>query len=144
MQKKTTEVIVARPIAGSQKVPKAANNATSSKDCMRGGFIEMWKITGTHEFNQHVLKTYQKEAGDRKSTLIFCANLDMVQDLTQKFKQAGIKADSVTTRTPKLKRLYTIRDLRTLRLKVLINCEVLTEGADLPSVCFHLQISIKA
>jgi superfamily II DNA or RNA helicase len=137
MQKKTTGVIVARPIAGSKKIPKAANGATSSNHCMKGGFIEIWKITGTHEFNQHVLKTYQKEAGGRKSTLIFCANLDMVQDLTKKLKQAGIKADSVTTRTPKLKRLYTIRNFKTLRLKVLINCEVLTEGADLPSVCSH-------
>ena len=94
----------------------------------------MWKVTGTHQFNEYVLKTYQKEAGDRKSTLIFCANLDVVQDLTKKFKKAGIKAESVSSRTPQFKRVCTIMDFKASRLRWLINCEVLTEGADLPSV----------
>lgn len=96
----------------------------------------MWEITGTHEFNQKVVETYKKDARDRKSTLVFCANLRMVDDLTAQFEKAGIKAKSVSSNTPQLKRMRTMEEFKTLKLSVLINCEVLTEGADMPSVRF--------
>lgn len=125
-----------RLIAGSKKAKKAVAKSGSSSQAFQGSFVEMWEITGTHEFNQKVVETYKKDARDRKSTLVFCANLRMVDDLTAKFDKAGIKAKSVSSNTPQLKRMRTMEEFKTLKLSVLINWEVLTEGADMPSVRF--------
>lgn len=125
-----------RPIAGSKKASKAVAKSGSSSQAIQGGSVEMWKITGAHEFNQKVVETYKKDARGRKSTLVFCANLAIVDDLTTKFQEAGIKAKSVSSKTPQLKRMRTMDEFKTLKLSVLINCEVLTEGADMPSVRF--------
>jgi superfamily II DNA/RNA helicase len=108
----------------------------ATKESIDGGFAGMWKITGSHEFNQKVVHTYQQEARNRKSTLVFCANLAVMRDLTTKFKNAGIKAESVSTKTPQVKRLKVIDDFKQQKLAVILNCEVFREGADLPSVSF--------
>lgn len=132
-----------RAIAGSKKANKAAAKkpGMATKESIDGGFAGMWKITGTHEFNQKVVTTYQQEAQDRKSTLVFCANLAVMRDLTTKFKNAGVKAESVSTKTPQVKRLKIIDDFKQQKLAVILNCEVFREGADLPSVRFYSFVS---
>jgi superfamily II DNA/RNA helicase len=122
--------------AGSKKKRKrtTAKSGVPETEGMNGGFMGIWKVIGTHEFNQMTLKTYQQRARDRRSTLIFCATLPVVRDLTSKFKQAGIKAESVSSKTSLSKRSQIIENFKHQELDVLINCEVLTEGADLPSV----------
>jgi superfamily II DNA or RNA helicase len=125
-----------RAIAGSKKANKAAAKkpGMATKEAIDWGFAGMWKITGTQEFNQKVVQTYLQEARGRKSTLVFCANLAVMRDLTTKFKNAGIKAESVSTKTPQVKRLRIIDDFKQQKLAVILNCEVFREGADLPSV----------
>jgi superfamily II DNA/RNA helicase len=122
--------------AGSKKKRKrtTAKSGVPETEGMNGGFMGIWKVIGTHEFNQMTLKTYQQKAQGRRSTLIFCANLAVVRDLTTKFKQAGIKAESVSNKTTPFKRSQIITAFKQQELDVLVNCEVLTEGADLPSV----------
>jgi ATP-dependent helicase IRC3 len=56
-----------------------------------------------------------------------------MRDLTAKFKAAGIKAESVSAKTPQLKRSKIIDDFRKQKSSVILNCEVFREGADLPS-----------
>jgi superfamily II DNA or RNA helicase len=139
LQDKQATVGPIRAIAGSKKANKAAAKKTGMvpKESIDGGFAGMWKITGTHEFNQKVVKTYQREARDRKSTLVFCANLAVMRDLTTKFKNAGITAESISTKTPQVKRLRIVDDFKQQKLAVILNCEVFREGADLPSVSYR-------
>jgi superfamily II DNA or RNA helicase len=136
LQDKQTTAGPTRAIAGSKKANKAAakKSGMATTEGIDGGFAGMWKITGTHEFNQKVVQTYQQEARDRKSTLVFCANLAVMRDLTTKFKNAGIKAESVSGKTPHVKRLKIYDDVKQQKLAVVLNCEVLREGANLPSV----------
>lgn len=135
LQDKQTTAGPTRAIAGSKKATKAAakKSGMATTEGIDGGFAGMWKITGTHEFNQKVVHTYQQEARNRKSTLVFCANLAVMRDLTTKFKNAGIKAESVSGKTPHVKRLKIYDDVKHQKLAVILNCEVLREGADLPS-----------
>lgn len=138
MQAKQGDQGPIRPIIGSKKANKAAAQKAgmASAETIDGGFMEMWKITGTHQFNEKVVETYQQEAQGRRSTLVFCANLAVMRDLTTKFKAAGIKAESVSAKTPQIKRSRIIDDFKQQKLAVILNCEVFREGADLPSVSF--------
>jgi superfamily II DNA or RNA helicase len=130
--KETGETVhTCRPIVNTKRAAKAKG---SSSDTMQGGFLDFWKTTGTQAFNRKVLVIWAREALDAKSTVVFCANLDMVDNLVKQFKEAGIDAKSISSRTPPQQQSQIIREFKELRLSVLINCEILTEGADMPSV----------
>lgn len=54
--------------------------------------------------------------------------------LTQAFRNAGIDARSVSSKSKPETRKATIAAFRKGEFPVLINCEVLTEGTDIPQV----------
>jgi ATP-dependent helicase IRC3 len=73
---------------------------------------------------------------DRRSTLVFCVDLNHVAALTQAFRDAGVDARSVSSLSQAQIRKDTIRGFSDGEFPVLINCEVLTEGTDIPQVSF--------
>lgn len=73
-------------------------------------------------------------SADRRSTLVFCVDLTHVADLTQAFRDAGVDARSVSSLSRPHERKETIRAFSSGEFPVLINCEVLTEGTDIPQV----------
>ncbi len=60
--------------------------------------------------------------GDRKSTLVFCANLSHVHDLTQEFRKRGIDARYIHAGTPAKERRRLLDDFRAQLFPVLVNC----------------------
>jgi hypothetical protein len=50
-------------------------------------------------FNRQVLEYYQTQAIGRKSTLVFCAGIGLVEDLTLQFKLAGVETGSRQSET---------------------------------------------
>jgi ATP-dependent helicase IRC3 len=70
----------------------------------------------------------------RRSTLVFCVDLAHVAALTSAFRRAGIDARSVSSLSIPSVRRDTIAAFSNGQFPVLINCEVLTEGADIPEV----------
>jgi len=86
--------------------------------------------------NDLVVRTYLHRAGERRSTLVFCVDLDHVAKLTQTFRDAGIDARSVSSLSQPQLRRETIAGFGKGEFPVLVNCEVLTEGTDIPEVRF--------
>jgi superfamily II DNA or RNA helicase len=85
-------------------------------------------------FNRKIVKTYQDKAKDRKSTVVFSASLHYVKDLVRAFRAEGIPARSVCSKTSAEKRSETIESFKKGDFPVLVNCQVLKEGCDLPAV----------
>lgn len=72
--------------------------------------------------------------GDRSSTLIFCVNLAHVASLTETFREAGIDARYVTGNTKESERKSLVEAFKAGEFPVLINCQLFTEGTDIPNV----------
>lgn len=94
----------------------------------------MNKLSKHPEFHKAVVATYQEEAGDRLATLIFCCNLDSVDTMVSSFRAPGIMAKCITSKTKPEKRAKTLAQFKDGQFPVLVNCLVLTEGADMPTV----------
>lgn len=93
--------------------------------------------------NDLIVKTYLLETGElqlrsmltvanRRSTLVFAVNIQHVNDLVKEFRSAGVDARSISARTDPKERRDTVASFAQGVFPVLINCEVLTEGADIP------------
>ncbi|WRT65471.1 uncharacterized protein IL334_002414 [Kwoniella shivajii] len=84
--------------------------------------------------NDLVVRSWLEKCSDRRSTLCFCVNLEHVADLTEAFVTAGIDARYVSGKTER-NELKSITDaFRRGDFPVLINCEIFTEGTDIPEI----------
>ncbi|PHZ16287.1 P-loop containing nucleoside triphosphate hydrolase protein [Rhizopus microsporus ATCC 52813] len=84
--------------------------------------------------NDVVISSWKNYAAGRQSTLVFAVDIQHTQDLCNAFRQQGIEANFITSKTPEMTRQQIIQDFRDRKLPVLINCAILTEGTDMPSV----------
>lgn len=92
------------------------------------------KAVNTDQNNDLTVRTWFAKASGRKSTLVFCVDLNHVASLTQKFRQYGIDARFVTGDTPDIERSQILDDFRSGAFPVLVNCGVFTEGTDIPNI----------
>ncbi|KAJ6519770.1 P-loop containing nucleoside triphosphate hydrolase protein [Mycena sanguinolenta] len=93
------------------------------------------QVVNTETVNNMVVKSWLDKAGStRKSTLVFCVNVAHVEALTQTFRAYGIDARYVFSGTPVSERQALIASFRAGQFPVLINCAILTEGADIPNI----------
>ncbi|KLT45993.1 P-loop containing nucleoside triphosphate hydrolase protein [Cutaneotrichosporon oleaginosum] len=88
----------------------------------------------TPAVNLLIVRTYLHRAADRRSTLVFAVNLQHVADLVAAFRTAGVDARSITSAMPAGARRDVMEAFRNGEFPVLVNCEVLTEGADVPEI----------
>ena len=70
----------------------------------------------------------------RKSTLIFVSTVSHVHALVELFKSYGIDARGIVGKTDKLERFAVLEDFKRGKFPVLINCAILTEGANIPNI----------
>ncbi|MEN6535827.1 MAG: DEAD/DEAH box helicase [Bryobacteraceae bacterium] len=101
--------------AGDYEV--AGSAAAMSKPEIIGDAVEMWK----------------KHAAGRR-TVGFTVNIAHSMEQTQAFRDAGIAAAHLDGKTPTDERRAILAALRAGEIKVVMNCMVLTEGWDLPSL----------
>jgi ATP-dependent helicase IRC3 len=92
------------------------------------------KAVNTDQNNDLTVRTWFAKASGRKSTLVFCVDLNHVASLTQKFRQYGVDARFVTGDTPDIERSQILDDFRNGVFPVLVNCGVFTEGTDIPNI----------
>ncbi|KAG9034116.1 hypothetical protein FRB95_013761 [Tulasnella sp. JGI-2019a] len=92
------------------------------------------QVVNTEAINELVMRTWLDRASERKSTLVFCVNVQHVKDLTAVFRKAGIDARYVTGSTPAMERKELLDAFRRADFPVLVNCAILTEGADVPNI----------
>lgn len=91
-------------------------------------------VVNTEMINTLVVRTWLERAATRRSTLIFCVNVAHVVSLTQAFRQSGIDARYIYAKTPAPERKALIAAFKAGNFQVLINCAILTEGADIPNI----------
>ncbi|KAJ7630892.1 P-loop containing nucleoside triphosphate hydrolase protein [Roridomyces roridus] len=93
------------------------------------------QVVNTETVNKLVVKAWLDKAGPaRKSTLVFCVNVAHVEALTSTFRGFGIDARYVYSGTPVDERRALIASFKAGQFPVLINCAILTEGADIPNI----------
>ena len=92
------------------------------------------RAINTEETNELLVKTWAAKAQRRKSTIVFCVDLNHVANLTAKFRQYGIAAEFVTGDTPSRLRSARVDAFRRGEFSVLLNCGVFTEGTDIPNI----------
>ena len=83
--------------------------------------------------NQKVVEEWMSKASDRK-TVVFCSTIIHAEDLLEEFVNRGIKANIVTSETPRDNRKRILKDLEFGDTQVVVNVAVLTEGFDAPPV----------
>ncbi|KAK4236362.1 P-loop containing nucleoside triphosphate hydrolase protein [Achaetomium macrosporum] len=92
------------------------------------------RAVNTVELNDIVVRAWFAKAAGRKSTLVFCVDLNHVAALTQRFRHYGLDARFVTGDTPTRERAERLDAFRNGEFPVLINCGVFTEGTDIPNI----------
>ena len=95
---------------------------------------QLSRAINTDQVNEVTVRSWLARAGDRKSTLVFCVDLEHVRGLTRTFREHGLDARFVTGDTPKLRRSECLDAFRRGEFPVLVNCGVFTEGTDIPNI----------
>ncbi|GAA96215.1 hypothetical protein E5Q_02879 [Mixia osmundae IAM 14324] len=91
-------------------------------------------IVNTPTVNNLVVRAWLDRASTRKSTLVFAVNVAHVVALTNAFRAIGVEARYIFAGTPLGERQTLLSDFRAGVFPVLVNCAILTEGADVPNI----------
>lgn len=89
---------------------------------------ELSEKVNVRDRHQVIVEAWQKHARDRK-TIVFCVDVQHVEDLTEAFRAAGINARGISSK--KAKEVdTTLEAFARSEFQVLLNCEMCTEGYD--------------
>lgn len=102
-----------------------------------GGDFQLSSLSmavNTKKTNEITFRAWMERATERKSTLVFCVDLEHVKDLTATFRNNGVDARYVTGNTAKRTRGELLDAFKAQEYPVLINCGVYTEGTDIPNI----------
>jgi len=93
----------------------------------------LFKKLCTKSRNDMILEIYKDKLIDRK-TLVFCINIAHSKILTKLFEENGISAAHIDGSMNEGRKSEILRLFRNGNIKVLFNCNILTEGFDEPSI----------
>ncbi|PVU88339.1 hypothetical protein BB559_005616 [Furculomyces boomerangus] len=79
-------------------------------------------------------KNFENNDHVRKSTVAFAVNVDHVLKLEMAFKKCGVDARHILGTTNNIDRTVILSDFKKGNFPVLINCDILTEGTDVPNI----------
>lgn len=101
-----------------------------------GDFVisQLSEAVNTQTTNNITVRAWLAHAAERKSTLVFCVDVNHVQKLTQTFRDSGIDARYITGTTPREVRSEQLLAFQNQEYPVLLNCGLFTEGTDIPNV----------
>ncbi|KAG1864258.1 P-loop containing nucleoside triphosphate hydrolase protein [Suillus subalutaceus] len=91
-------------------------------------------IINTDTVNNLVVQAWLDRARQRRSTLVFCVNIAHIRALTKTFKDFGVDVHYLHSGTPASERHTLITAFKAGKYPVLVNCAILTEGADIPNI----------
>lgn len=92
------------------------------------------RAVNTPETNELTVRSWLSKASKRRSTLVFCVDLDHVASITAVFRSHGIDARFVTSDTNSKLRSERLDAFKKGEFPVLVNCGIFTEGTDIPNV----------
>lgn len=79
-----------------------------------------------------ISQVIRTSAADRRSILVFVPTVSLAHEVQQQLTDDGVPAEVVSGGVPREDRLKIYERFRTGRTRVVVNCMVLTEGADFP------------
>ena len=88
----------------------------------------------TSNVNKITVRAWMANAQDRKSTLVFCVDVEHAQQLTAMFRENGVDARYITATTHKKIRAEQLDAFKNQEFPVLLNCGLFTEGTDIPNI----------
>lgn len=94
---------------------------------------ELAEAVNNDDRNGLIIKAY-KAIVPNQQALCFAVDVAHTKELSQSFERAGIRAGYVTGAISKDERHDTLSKFSTGEIKVVVNCMVLTEGFDEPSI----------
>ncbi|MBI2543208.1 MAG: DEAD/DEAH box helicase [Candidatus Aenigmarchaeota archaeon] len=83
--------------------------------------------------NRLIVESYLNYGEDRLA-LCFTANVKHAEDLAEAFRNNGVDSTSISGEMPYHERKSTLRKFHNQEIKVLCNCQLLTEGFDEPAI----------
>lgn len=95
---------------------------------------QLSEAVNNDETNEITFQAWKARAEGRKSTLVFCVDLNHVTSLCATFRRHGIDAKFITGDTPARVRSARLDEFRAGAFPVLLNCGVFTEGTDIPNI----------
>ncbi|CAG8379085.1 unnamed protein product [Penicillium salamii] len=116
-------------------VKSGANLSKVKKDSF-GDFAlgSLSKAVNTDTTNNITIRAWMANVEDRKSTLVFCVDIEHAQQLTAAFRDHGIDARYITSNTPTAHRAKELKAFKNQEFPVLLNCGLFTEGTDIPNI----------
>ena len=95
---------------------------------------QLGKAISESDLLQGLPDVVNESLNERKHILIFLPNVSSAIKATDIFNDAGITAGCVLGITPSKERKQTLRRFAKGKIRVLVNCMVLTEGFDCPQI----------
>lgn len=86
----------------------------------------------THERNECIVKGFQEEGGNKG--IAFCTGVKQAHDLAEEFRYFGVEAHAIDGEMDPRERRDLVHRFRESDFPVLTNCQVATEGFDVPDV----------
>lgn len=80
-----------------------------------------------------VIKSWNRFANNMQ-TVVYCCSVKHSQKTTEIFNDSGIKAVHFDGSTPKNERKQIVNDFRDGKFKVLVNCDLISMGFDMPDI----------
>lgn len=111
-------------------------NITSSGDYNRD---KLAKETDKSSITGNVIDNW-KEKAFGKRTIIFTVNIAHSDHVASQFRAAGVKAVSLSSEDLPSVRKKEIEDFRSGRTTILVNCDLFSEGFDVPGVEVVIQL----
>lgn len=101
----------------------------------RGDYVEnqLSEVMDKAKLVGNIIEHYKKYAGNRKA-IVFAVNVAHSEHIVNEFNRAGIRAAHIDGKTKLIKREKIIEQYTNGEFQVLSNCEVFTEGFDMPDV----------
>ena len=101
----------------------------SGGDYTASSLGEAMEAAGAPEIIRQVIAG---QAADRRSILVFTPTVALAAETAEALNGAGVRSAVVHGGTPREERLLTYKRFASGDLRVIVNCMVLTEGADFP------------
>jgi len=128
------------PVVGH--VVKTKTDLSSVKTGTDGDFQDgqLEKAVDNLDRTMLAINAWKEVAVDRP-TLVFCAGVEHAHHSAELWRQAGYEAKAIDGKTDSVERFEAIRDFKSGKLQLLMNCGIFIEGTDLPtaSCIVHLR-----
>lgn len=96
---------------------------------------EMNEVLDTRPSIARLYETIKEFAPDKKG-ITYAISIDHANHIAEYYQSKGLKAESISSKTPDAERSRLVNDFNEGRLQILVNVDIFSEGFDCPDVEF--------